>query len=522
VSRTTGPITQQSQLLSAGLPNPQNDRRGSGSTASSTSTGFTPVSTATTSTTDLFATFPGFSLESPGVPVRRTGSSISPTGDSQPTSLPRTRTHSTSSERRPHIPPRTTSANPQPYMNPACPNEPHRATRYPSSVSNDQTPVAQRPGTPKVSCQYFCTDPACDVKRSEGFPKKDGWTNHELVAHEHLEEYCCNQCPKTYKLKKKFSEHHKGAHGCSKDCSRTTQHHEKHHKCGNCLHANECLKKNLPRKGAWGCGYCGETLVDWAQRVDHIGRHYSEGHVTKNNWSPWMMMLGLLRQPYVEPEWTALTEGLSLFEIHWRHMPGAEFQKLKRDLEFASFERADAQDLAWTAYMWSSCYPVQLSAGDPLPAGVADGGIQTQPELHHGFPLYPQVGMPTSGYGAYTVPNDNGRAAEPGTSNPSSLRRKRPHYDLRGPRPDSQVTITTASQQLNVSTESFGSNAITMASQQPNVSTESFGSSTGNDRIPFGAPSNIYSDLRFSWTRGDDFGSSVESLGDSFQSGSLP
>ena len=128
---------------------------------------------------------------------------------------------------------------------------------------------------------FHCT--YCDVQYSS----KAAWTRHETEFHESSKKWQCPDCKATFLNESNFTRHHK-----------------QNHSCHRCNHANEA-KIELPRKTAWGCGFCGEMWKDWKGRCEHVASHFAAGK-TKNDWDFSNVIVGLLKQKWIATAWEAL------------------------------------------------------------------------------------------------------------------------------------------------------------------------------------------------------------------------
>lgn len=129
------------------------------------------------------------------------------------------------------------------------------------------------------SPRYFCT--FCE----KDFGRKGDWKSHEKEFHERQEEYACPSCDDKFYLKHRFIRHHSKGHGCV-----------------DCPHAETC-RTILPKKRAWGCGFCGQSLPTLSNRFKHIAEHYEDG-MKRSQWNHSWVILGLLTQPYVLDSWS--------------------------------------------------------------------------------------------------------------------------------------------------------------------------------------------------------------------------
>ena len=166
--------------------------------------------------------------------------------------------------------------------------------------------------------KYFCT--SCDAN---GFGRKGDWKSHETEFHEHQEEYKCNFCDKVYHRKHRFIRHHTKAH-CRDGCQ----------------HAETC-RRELPKKRAWGCGFCVICLTDRSHRDEHIAGHYEDGK-KKPDWNHSLVILGLLRQTYVAHAWLSLTHHRPSSSTYtWSEETAAELQaKLETEGQQTGYDLA--------------------------------------------------------------------------------------------------------------------------------------------------------------------------------------
>ena len=230
--------------------------------------------------------------------------------------------------------------------------------------------------------KYFCT--SCDTN---GFGRKGDWKSHETEFHEHKEEFKCNFCDKVYHKKHRFIRHHQKAH-----CR------------GGCQHAETC-RTELPKKRAWGCGFCLITLTDRSHRDEHIAGHYEDGK-KKSDWNHSLVIAGLLRQEYVVHAWLSLTHHKSSDSSYtWTAETAAKLQaKLEIEGEQTGYDLArEAYDallqtnsastevnprsssLAWTGFPVRSA---SLTSSAPLQSNMTDS-TGTNAPLPQGQGQYP-------------------------------------------------------------------------------------------------------------------------------------
>ncbi|KAL9115579.1 MAG: hypothetical protein Q9187_007267 [Circinaria calcarea] len=181
--------------------------------------------------------------------------------------------------------------------------------------------IQERPSLP--STRYFCT--SCD----KDFGRKGDWKSHEKEFHEGQEEYTCTTCDKKYHAKHRFIRHHK-----------------KHHGGVDCPHA-ETSRFIFPKKRAWGCGFCGESLSTFDNRIDHIAKHYDAG-LKRSEWNHSSMILGLLKQPDVVVPWSLLLGRAGVSDWSTCSWSKETTNELQHELELEGLKTGDR--LAMDAY----------------------------------------------------------------------------------------------------------------------------------------------------------------------------
>lgn len=143
------------------------------------------------------------------------------------------------------------------------------------------SPIIMSPRKSSKPKAFPCT--FCDAQ----FTRKGYWKRHETENHEPQRRWQCPACSATFYGEAAF-----------------VRHHEHNHSCKNCVHANKA-KMELPRKAAWGCGFCGGTLTSWTDRLDHVATHFASGS-TKEEWDSSKVILGLLKQDWIMTAWENL------------------------------------------------------------------------------------------------------------------------------------------------------------------------------------------------------------------------
>jgi hypothetical protein len=139
---------------------------------------------------------------------------------------------------------------------------------------------------PGKESRYWCT--SCH----EGFREKYDWKRHEETYQERSETYHCDLCRKPYFLEKDFIHHHRESHRCLT--------------CREDKHADRARRRR-PKRTGWGCGFCEHFDTDWADRINHVAKHFENGsRIAK--WSQTRVIYSLLRRPCLWREWLQLLE----------------------------------------------------------------------------------------------------------------------------------------------------------------------------------------------------------------------
>ena len=156
---------------------------------------------------------------------------------------------------------------------------------HPSYNRIGVSPSSSSPAPQKRDSKYFCTH--CPGE----FKWKGDWKRHEAHKHEHQDVYTCEPCPQVASCTR-------GPYYTKRDFDR---HHKKAHKCHSCPKTDAC-RRELPKKRAWGCGFCFQALLTWDERIDHIAQHYEEGKKA-SEWDYSSVILSLLLQPSMIDVW---------------------------------------------------------------------------------------------------------------------------------------------------------------------------------------------------------------------------
>ncbi|KAI1077752.1 hypothetical protein F5B20DRAFT_252162 [Whalleya microplaca] len=142
-----------------------------------------------------------------------------------------------------------------------------------SSVSSTTNPTTE--------AKFWCT--SCD----KTFKRKFDWKRHEEEFHERSRKYPCPNCNQSFWGSNTFNQHHKSAHGCK-----------------TCHHADSVVK-HMPKRRAWGCGFCAAMHSKFEKHIDHVAAHFESGS-TKADWLHSNVIYGLLHQHLVHEAWKAL------------------------------------------------------------------------------------------------------------------------------------------------------------------------------------------------------------------------
>ncbi|KAL9116707.1 MAG: hypothetical protein Q9187_006765 [Circinaria calcarea] len=221
--------------------------------------------------------------------------------------------HSFHDDLRPTVPALELPLNP-PYAS-------NNIEEYRRSTLNKDGPIRKRPPLPLP--RYFCT--FCD----KAFGRKGDWKSHEMEFHERQEEYTCTECDKDYYFKHRFIRHHLNHHGCE-----------------NCPHAETC-RTTLPKKRAWGCGFCGQSFPTLPNRFEHIAEHYEAG-TKRAEWKHSLMILGLLRQPDVVDPWSLILDRIGVSDWSTCFWSKEAASRLQNELELKGLKTGEM--LAMDAY----------------------------------------------------------------------------------------------------------------------------------------------------------------------------
>ena len=183
--------------------------------------------------------------------------------------------------------------------------------------------------------KYFCT--FCD----KGFGRKGDWKSHEKEFHERQDEFACTACNGKFSIKHRFIRHHLKRHGCE-----------------DCPHAETC-RSSLPKKRAWGCGFCGQYLDTFDNRYEHIAKHYEAG-MERSKWNHSLVILGLLRQPNVVGPWSLVLGKAGVSDWSTCSWAKETTNELQRDLELEGLKTGAM--LAMDAYSTMKCIAADSEA----------------------------------------------------------------------------------------------------------------------------------------------------------------
>lgn len=135
--------------------------------------------------------------------------------------------------------------------------------------------------------RYWCT--SCE----EGFKEKYDWKRHEETYQERTEMFACELCNNVYFLDKDFVHHHQKSHRCRV--------------CAEKQHVELARKPRLARSG-WGCGFCSHFSNNWAERCNHISKHFEKEEKTMEDWHHSQVIFSLLQRPEILRHWCRLLE----------------------------------------------------------------------------------------------------------------------------------------------------------------------------------------------------------------------
>ncbi|KAH8685707.1 hypothetical protein BGZ60DRAFT_522989 [Tricladium varicosporioides] len=174
------------------------------------------------------------------------------------------------------------------------------------------------------------------------------------------------------------------------------QHLQQVHKLADGVDRWEAWHRDVRKKWAWGCGFCGACLFSWEGRLTHIADHYEKQNVDPKQWSHSLVVKGLLKQVYYDfnilEAWVALGSGLLVEEsLEWSEV---DAETLKRKLEYhegapedlarearaLSSSNQKAEDLIWTkadSRVATLTSPLDLSEMEKGPWSEKENAVMT-------------------------------------------------------------------------------------------------------------------------------------------------
>ncbi|RYP48285.1 hypothetical protein DL768_005795 [Monosporascus sp. mg162] len=146
-----------------------------------------------------------------------------------------------------------------------------------STASSTRT-TASSSSNQSTDSKFWCT--SCE----KTFKRKFDWKRHLEEFHERSRKYPCPDCNQSFWGPNTFNQHHKSAHGCQ-----------------TCPHA-ENVVKHMPKRKAYGCGFCAALHRAFEKHVDHVAIHFDSGS-TKADWLHSNVIYGLLHQDPILEMW---------------------------------------------------------------------------------------------------------------------------------------------------------------------------------------------------------------------------
>ncbi|TVY49581.1 hypothetical protein LOCC1_G000523 [Lachnellula occidentalis] len=205
-------------------------------------------------------------------------------------------------------------------------------TTYPKDRGNVKNGPPVPPKPSKGQGIYYCTTNRIDM--AQHLKKKHRF--HECTNKPHVS--------RTWLRKDKLRQHLQQVHALSKDSRGWESWH----------------RDPTKKKRAWGCGFCGACSFTWDGRINHIAEHYEKQNVSVWQWSPSLVVKGLLRQFSpdfkVSEAWKALVGSTpnSDRSLEWSK---DNAKILKQKLEF---HEGSAMEIATEARMLASNFNVEM------------------------------------------------------------------------------------------------------------------------------------------------------------------
>jgi hypothetical protein len=248
----------------------------------------------------------------------------------------------------------------------------------------------------------------------------------ELLRPEISEEtneilYFCTTCEKSYKTRQEWRDHEYEAHersyfwscpetGCNQILTSSTlfeKHHQEVHGCQNCPHAYG-VKRPLPSKRAWGCGFdrCKGVFDSWEKRCDHVASHFDEmvhdgeRSPLPSEWKYTNLMRNLLRQPDVKDAYhRVMVKCHGEDKVFWPRMKWQVHNttELKRRLEYRDF-REGVKQLAEMAVQLghpaaSEAVKIVMDTADsPATSNAPNSPVPQNPNYLSHIDKFPQPG----------------------------------------------------------------------------------------------------------------------------------
>lgn len=151
----------------------------------------------------------------------------------------------------------------------------------PAYIAQTKTPDWNPASFNTKSQRYSCT--SCDTE----FGLKYDWQRHEIEFHERWKKFPCPNCNRIFWGSNVFNQHHMSSH-----------------RCQTCPHADKVVK-HLPKRKAWGCGFCADVNMTWKGHFKHVATHFESGK-SKSDWKHSSVIYGLLHQPLIVKAWRGL------------------------------------------------------------------------------------------------------------------------------------------------------------------------------------------------------------------------
>ncbi|PQE19489.1 homeobox meis protein [Rutstroemia sp. NJR-2017a WRK4] len=135
----------------------------------------------------------------------------------------------------------------------------------------------------------------------------DSYRDRESISQHLVMQHKIHLCVKkelderSFRRKDKLKDHLRKVHGLAEGCTDWEKWHQ-----------------DVPRKRAWGCGFCGVWFINWNERLDHIAEHYEKQQLSISQWSFSNVIKGLLKQPKDE-DFDVMTAWKNLTGLNDQH-----------------------------------------------------------------------------------------------------------------------------------------------------------------------------------------------------------